>query len=93
MTQFRGFFIPDLSATMNVAWETVRSLWPENSPCMELIRGRSGGNQFDQEGNYHQAEGVVDGAEMTTMNGDGSVGTSNDQKRVAEESFSYQRSG
>ncbi|XP_058801607.1 vesicular inhibitory amino acid transporter [Phymastichus coffea] len=91
MAQFKGFYIPSFSATVNVAWETVKALWPENSPCMELLRGPSSG----QAGGYDQQfrEGV-DGAEMTTLNnGAGTSYTGEKHVTMAEESFSYQRSG
>lgn len=59
MAYFRGVFIPSLSATLNVAWETLKSKWPENSPCMEMIRnaggvggGGGGGGGADTSGNF-----------------------------------------
>lgn len=88
MANLGGFFIPSLSATLNVAWETCKALWPENSPCMELIRGPGTGAGFEQQGER------VDGAEMTTLNN--GAGTSYGEKKhvtMAEDSFSYQRSG
>lgn len=46
--------IPSPQVAINVAWETVKAYWPENSPCMELIRQKRG------------AEGENDN-EMATM--------------------------
>lgn len=97
MAYFRGFFIPSLSATMNVAWETIKAKWPENSPCMELIRGpgqgaRPPGEGYDQQGEFREG---ADGAEMTELNATEAGGSYADQRHVtmAEDSFSYQRSG
>lgn len=95
MTHFKGFYIPSMSATFNVAWETIKAKWPENSPCMELIRGpgQGAGRGYGQPG---EAEGPVDGAEMTDLNNDAAAGGSYGEQRhvtMAEDSFSYQRSG
>ena len=82
--------MPSLEATLNVAWETVKALWPENSPCMELIRGP---NKLGEEYGQPPGEGG-EAAEMTTLN-NGNTSTYGEQKHVtmAEESFSYQRDG
>lgn len=97
MAYFRGVFIPSFNATINVAWETIKAKWPENSPCMELIRGPGPGARgpdaagYDQQGDYREG---ADGAEMAELNVE--AGNSyGDQKHVtmAEDSFSYQRSG
>jgi len=100
MANFRGFYIPSFGATVNVAWETLKAIWPENSPCMELIRGSGadGGigqghpqGQFGQ-GQFKSFDEGHDNTEMMTMNGDQ---TYRDQNNVgiAEDSFSYQRNG
>lgn len=93
MAYFRGVFIPSLSATLNVAWETLKSKWPENSPCMEMIRnaggvgGGGGGGGADTSGNFRSFnEG--ENTEMTTMKGQEGYG----EQGIAEDSFSYQRS-
>ena len=96
MAYFKGFYVPSFGATLNVAWETIKAKWPENSPCMELIKGPGPGQSrgpagFEQHGEFHEG---ADGAEMTTLNND--AGNSyGEQKHVtmAEDSFSYQRSG
>ena len=99
MANFRGFYIPSFGATVNVAWETLKAIWPENSPCMELIRGsgaggisqdhsqcRSGQSQFKSFNEGH------DNTEMMTMNGDQAYRDQNNVG-IAEDSFSYQRNG
>ena len=92
MAYFKGFYIPTLEATLNVAWETIKAKWPENSPCMELIRGP--GPSGARPPGYDQQMGG-EAAEMTELNNDAAAHSSyGDQKHVtmAEESFSYQRS-
>lgn len=42
MDFFKRLPIPSPQAAANVAWETMKAYWPENSPCMELIKRRSG---------------------------------------------------
>lgn len=42
MTYFGRFYIPPISAAVNVAWETVKALIPEDSPCVELIQKATG---------------------------------------------------
>ncbi|KAL7292981.1 hypothetical protein TKK_0013431 [Trichogramma kaykai] len=90
MASFRGTFIPSAQATLNVAWETVKALWPENSPCMELIRGP---NQNADGYGQQTAAGSGEAAEMQTLN-DGTTNTYGEKHvTMAEESFSYQRNG
>ncbi|XP_076645018.1 vesicular GABA transporter [Halictus rubicundus] len=93
MANFRGFYIPSIGATINVAWETLKSKWPENSPCVELIRGP--GQQApgqDGQGQFKSFEDGGDNTEMMTMNGD-QVYRDQNNVAVAEDSFSYQRNG
>lgn len=96
MANFRGFNIPSLGATVNVAWETLKAKWPENSPCMELIRGSgmSQGHHQEQsgQGQFKSFDEGRDNTEMMTMNGDPAY---RDQTNtaMAEDSFSYQRNG
>ena len=84
MAYFRGVFIPSIGATLSVAWETVKAKWPENSPCLELIRGtESKGQRRETSGDFRTFnEGET--TEMTTMNR---------EQGINEDSFSYQRSG
>jgi vesicular inhibitory amino acid transporter len=91
MAYFRGFYVPSIGAVFNVAWETLKATWPENSPCMELVRGPNSKEAHGQRGEYRES---VDGAEMTTLN-NGAGSSFGDQKHVtmAEDSFSYQRNG
>ena len=98
MANFRGFNLPSFGASMSVAWETLKAKWPENSPCMELIRGPGPGYgqqppQQQEHGGGFQAFGE-DGehTEMTTMNGEQEFGGQNNVA-MAEDSFSYQRNG
>ncbi|XP_046473431.1 vesicular inhibitory amino acid transporter [Neodiprion pinetum] len=91
MANFRGFYIPPIGATINVAWETLKAKWPESSPCMELIRGTGGGQSQGQQKQFEQFNEGRDNTEMTAMNGEHpyaeqSIGG------IAEDSFSYQRS-
>lgn len=92
MAQFRGFSIPSLQATVNVAWETIKAKWPENSPCMELIRGPAPGEGQQRPGSFKTFEGG-EHTEMTTMNGQDGECRDQNSVAVAEDSFSYQRSG
>lgn len=99
MANFRGFYIPSFGATINVAWETLKAKWPENSPCMELIRGGGGGgmDQGHSQGRHGQAQFKSfdegrDNTEMMTMNGDQAYRDQNNVT-IAEDSFSYQRNG
>lgn len=101
MANFRGFYIPSFGATISVAWETLKSKWPENSPCMELIRGSGGGgggmDQGQPQGRHGQAQFKSfdegrDNTEMMTMNGDQAYRDQNNVT-IAEDSFSYQRNG
>lgn len=99
MANFRGFYIPSFGATVNVAWETLKAVWPENSPCMELIRG-GGGSGGDMghpqgrpgQGQFKSFEEGQDNTEMMTMNGDQAYRDQNNVA-IAEDSFSYQRNG
>lgn len=45
MANFGRFYIPPFGAAMNVVWATVKSYVPEDSPCMEAIMKRRGGDQ------------------------------------------------
>lgn len=98
MANFRGFNLPSLGASMSVAWETVKAKWPENSPCMELIRG-PGSTGYGQQRPAQQAEAGFqafgeggENTEMTTINGEQAFGGQNNAA-MAEDSFSYQRNG
>lgn len=97
MANFRGFYIPSLGATINVAWETLKAKWPENSPCVELLR--SGGMSSmgrpqarNDQGQFKSFDEGRDNTEMMTMNGDQAYRDQNNVA-VAEDSFSYQRNG
>lgn len=95
MTSFRGFYIPSFGATVNVAWETLKAKWPENSPCMELIRGTGMAGQGDPQartGDFKSFGEGEDNTEMTTMNGEQAYREQNNVA-IAEDSFSYQRNG
>lgn len=104
MANFRGFYIPSFGATVNVAWETLKAIWPENSPCMELIRGGGvggvGGGGIGQghpqgrpgQGQFKSFDEGHDNTEMMTMNGDQAYRDQNNVG-IAEDSFSYQRNG
>lgn len=99
MANFRGFYIPSFGATVSVAWETLKAKWPENSPCMELIRGGGGGGMAqghpqgrDGQGQFKSFDEGRDNTEMMTMNGDQAYRDQNNVA-VAEDSFSYQRNG
>lgn len=87
MANFRGFNIPSLQATLGVAWETIKAKMPENSPCMELIRGTGGA-----QGGYGQQQ-PGDNTEMRQMNNGEDGYNRQNSVNVAEESFSYQRNG
>ena len=80
---------------MNVLWETVKAKWPENSPCMELIRGPGPGGPSASGYDKDEFREGADGAEMTMLNNGEQGNSYGDQKHVtmAEDSFSYQRSG
>lgn len=96
MANFRGFYIPSFGATINVAWETLKAKWPENSPCMELIRGPGPGQrQAPGQSGHAQFKSLDEGhdnTEMITMNGDQAYREQNNVG-IAEDSFSYQRNG
>lgn len=93
MAYFKGVFIPSLSATLNVAWETIKAKWPENSPCMEIIRNAGGGGVGGEPrgpsgNNFRSFNEEGENTEMTTMKGNEGYG----EQGIAEDSFSYQRS-
>jgi len=96
MANFRGFYIPSFGATINVAWETLKAKWPENSPCMELIRGGGMGQGHPQgrtdQTQFKSFDEGRDNTEMMTMNGDQAYRDQNNVA-IAEDSFSYQRNG
>ncbi|XP_066601436.1 vesicular inhibitory amino acid transporter [Prorops nasuta] len=94
MASFRGFTIPSLGATFNVAWATIKAKWPENSPCMELIRGpgMGPGQSQGQPGGFKTFEEGGENTEMMTMNGEEAYREQN-SVGIAEDSFSYQRNG
>lgn len=100
MANFRGFYIPSFGATVNVAWETLKAMWPEKSPCMELIRGGGGvsggdiaqGQPQGRPGQFKSFDEGHDNTEMMTMNGDQAYRDQNNVG-IAEDSFSYQRNG
>lgn len=87
MTYFGRFYIPPISAAVNVAWATIKAVIPEDSPCVELIQKmtgqrtgeEAGGAQGKQEPNEHvnfaQFNGpkATDNTEMATMSGYGSA--------------------
>ena len=50
MTQFGGFRVPPLGAMFNVAWESIKSAIPENSPCLELVKTATGGGRGEGAG-------------------------------------------
>lgn len=45
MAQFGRFYIPPLSAVVNVVRESARSLIPDDSPCMEMLRKATGADK------------------------------------------------
>lgn len=91
MANFRGYYIPSFGATINVAWETLKAKWPENSPCMELIRGNgTGQRQAPGYSGQEQFKSFDEGHEMMTMNGEQAYRDQNNVA-IAEDSFSYQR--
>ncbi|XP_044575879.1 vesicular inhibitory amino acid transporter [Cotesia glomerata] len=92
MAEFRGYHIPSFGATVNVVWETIKMKLPENSPCMELIRGPEPGQPRPGVGQGFQPYGEGENTEMTEMNGEQAFGGPQNSG-VAEESFSYQRNG
>lgn len=92
MANFRGFQIPSFGATVSVMWETVKAKWPENSPCMELIRGPGPGQQQQPRDNFKSFEEGGEHTEMTNMNGEEAFGGQT-SAGMAEDSFSYQRNG
>lgn len=90
MTQFGGMFIPSLQATFSVAWETIKSKLPEESPCMEQLRTvLSRMNRPRQETAEMQEMG---GHPMPERQASTSGYEDPNAVNVAEESFSYQRS-
>ncbi|KAK0088666.1 hypothetical protein PV325_011085 [Microctonus aethiopoides] len=94
MANFRGFFIPSFGATVNVMWETLKAKWPENSPCMELIRGPGPGQQRPPPAGSFKAFGEDgENTEMTMMNNEEAFGGQSSGAGIAEDSFSYQRNG
>lgn len=100
MANIGGYSIPSFGATVNVMWETLKSKWPENSPCMELIRaaggagggGAGGEQQRPVPGQFRSFGEGGDNTEMTEMNGDKAFGGQT-SAGMAEDSFSYQRNG
>ncbi|KAF7996251.1 hypothetical protein HCN44_001883 [Aphidius gifuensis] len=97
MANFGGYSIPSFSATVNVMWETLKAKWPENSPCIELIRGAGGGiNNNEQQrpvpGQFRSFGEGGDNTEMREMNGEKAFGGQT-SSGIAEDSFSYQRNG
>lgn len=42
MTQFGRFYLPPFSAVVNVIRETTKSLIPDDSPCLEVLRKMTG---------------------------------------------------
>lgn len=96
MANVGGYSIPSFSATVNVMWETLKAKWPENTPCMELIRGAGGGINNDQQrpvpGQFRSFGEAGDNTEMREMNGEKAFGGQT-SSGMAEDSFSYQRNG
>lgn len=63
MANFGRFYVPPFSAAMNVVWATVKSYVPEDSPCMESIMKRRGGDKMTGT-----AAAGADGPERTERN-------------------------
>ncbi|KAK7867045.1 hypothetical protein R5R35_005685 [Gryllus longicercus] len=42
MAQFGRFYVPPLRAAFNVAWETIKSTIPDDSPCLDALRAATG---------------------------------------------------
>lgn len=66
MEFFRRFPIPSLEATLNVTWETIKAYMPDNSPCMELIRGR-GPQEPGEHTRFNEPNKTGESTEMATM--------------------------
>lgn len=49
MAQFGRFYVPPPSAVINVVRETAKSLIPEDSPCLELLRKMTGTDVEQQD--------------------------------------------
>ena len=49
MAQFGRFYVPPVSAIVNVVRETAKSLVPEDSPCLEMFRKMTGTDVEQQE--------------------------------------------
>lgn len=98
MANFGGYSIPSFSATVNVVWETLKAKWPENSPCMELIRnaggggGGGGGQARPVPGDFKSFGEGGENTEMREMTGEQAFGGQSGSG-MAEDSFSYQRNG
>lgn len=68
MDSFKRFPIPSLEATLNVAWETIKAYMPENSPCMELLKKRSGAQEPGEHTRFNEANKAMgESTEMATM--------------------------
>ncbi|RZF33340.1 hypothetical protein LSTR_LSTR007685 [Laodelphax striatellus] len=59
MAQFGRFYIPPWQATLNVAWETIKSAVPENSPCVEMIRKMAAGKRDEGAGEVGENGGAA----------------------------------
>ena len=49
MAQFGRFYVPPVSAVVNVVRETAKSIVPTDSPCLEMFRKMTGTNTEQQE--------------------------------------------
>lgn len=81
MEFFRRFPIPSLEATFNVAWATIKAYMPENSPCMELLRSKTGPDEPGEHTRFNEKP-TGESTEMATMAEQGYEATG-----VAEDGF------
>lgn len=94
MAQFGRFRVPPLRATINVAWETLKSSLPDTAPCVEAVRGGAEKVRFARFGGRPPPQPLGESTELYTMPGGGGGDQLADGAAPvkAEESFGYQRS-
>ena len=82
--------MPPIRAAVNVAWETVKAVLPENSPCLELLRsagaGGSGGEGAESARGQNERLGFARFAGGTQG---GSMGESTEMATMAESNGKY----
>lgn len=100
MAQFGRFYIPPLSAVVNIVRESAKSLIPDDSPCMEMLRKATGADKdptSQKENNgrptkIRQQSGYNDVCESPAAGYEVIDGENRPRKAGYEDQQGYQRS-